>query len=53
MPRTIRFMSQVRKQFDFKKLTTHYFNFKDLDKAMDLACHDKEHAMKVMLTFDD
>lgn len=53
MPRTIRFMSQVRKKFDFKKLTTHYFNFKDLDKAMDLACHDKINAMKVMLMFDE
>lgn len=53
MPRTIRFMSQVRKQFDFKKLTTHYYNFKDLNKAMDTACHDKEHALKVMLLFDE
>lgn len=53
MPRTIRFMSQVRKQFDFKKLTTHYFRFSELAQAMDTACHDKEHALKVMLTFND
>lgn len=53
MPRTIRFMSQVRKKFDFKKLTTHYFDFKDLDKAMDVACHDKQNAIKVMLTFPE
>ena len=53
MPRTIRFMSQVRKKFDFKKLTTHYFDFKDLEQAMDVACHDKQHAIKVMLTFPD
>ena len=46
-------MSQVRKRFDFKKLTTHYFKFEDLDKAMHTACHDKVNAMKVMLTFGD
>jgi len=53
MPRTIRFMSQLRKQFSFEELTTHYFNFKELDKAVDVACHDKINAMKVMITFDD
>ena len=53
MPRTIRFMSQVRKKFDFKKLTTHYYPFRELDQAMKTACEDKEHAVKVMLTFDD
>jgi L-iditol 2-dehydrogenase len=52
MPRTIRFMSQLRKQYSFEKLTTHYFKFADLQKGLDIACHDKENAMKVMITFD-
>lgn len=50
-PRTIRFMSQIRDTFDFKKLTTHYFDFKDIDKAFDVAMHNKKEAIKVMLTF--
>ena len=52
MPRTIRFMSQVRKQFSFEKLTTDYFDFADLHKAMDKACNDKKNVIKVMITFD-
>ncbi len=52
MPRTIRFMSQVRKNFSFEKLTTDYFDFSELDKAMSKACHDKKNVIKVMLTFD-
>ena len=52
MPRTIRFMSQVRKKFSFEKLTTDYFNFADLHKAMDKACNDKKNVIKVMIIFD-
>ena len=50
-PRTIRFMSQIRDKVDFKKLTTHYFDFSEIDKAFDVAMHDKKGAIKVMLTF--
>lgn len=53
MPRTIRFMSQVRKQYSFEELTTDYYKFEDLQKAIDRACNDKKNIMKVMLTFDD
>jgi len=52
-PRTIRFMSTIKDKYDFKALITHRFNFKDLDKAMDMACNHKDIARKVMLTFDD
>lgn len=52
-PRTIRFMSKIKDQYDFAALNTHHFNFKDLDKAMDMACNHKDIARKVMLTFDD
>ena len=51
-PRTIRFMNQVRKQFSFEELTTHYFDFKDINAAFDMAVHNKEKALKVMLMFD-
>jgi len=53
MPRTIRFMNKVRKYYNFEDLVTHYYNFRDLFKAVDVACHQKDSAMKVMLTFDD
>jgi L-iditol 2-dehydrogenase len=52
MPRTIRFMNQLRKQYSFEKLTTHYFKFADLQNALNVACHDKVGALKVVLTFD-
>jgi L-iditol 2-dehydrogenase len=52
-PRTIRFMSSIKDKYDFAALNTHHFNFKDLDKAMDMACNHKDIARKVMLTFDD
>ena len=29
------------------------FDKPTLNKAMDTACHDKEHALKVMLLFDE
>lgn len=51
-PRTIRFMSSIKDKYDFAALNTHHFNFKDLDKAMDMACHHKDIARKVMLTFE-
>lgn len=50
-PRTIRFMSRIKDNYDFKALNSHYFKFEDLDKAMDMACNHKDIARKVMLTF--
>jgi threonine dehydrogenase-like Zn-dependent dehydrogenase len=52
-PRTIRFMSQIRDKYDFKDLTTHYFNFEDIHKAFDVAMHSKQEAIKVMLLFGE
>ncbi len=52
-PKTIRFMSQIKDKYDFAALNTHHFDFKDLDKAMDMAVHHKDIARKVMLTFED
>lgn len=52
-PRTIRFMSRIKDNYDFAALNTHHYNFMDLDKAMDMACNHKDIARKVMLTFDD
>lgn len=52
-PRTIRFMSAIKDQYDFAALNTHHFHFKDLDKAMDMACNHKDIARKAMLTFDE
>jgi L-iditol 2-dehydrogenase len=51
-PRTIRFLSRIKDNYDFAALNTHHFNFKDIHKAFDIACHDKANARKVMLTFD-
>ncbi|HHX36996.1 MAG TPA: alcohol dehydrogenase catalytic domain-containing protein [Clostridiaceae bacterium] len=53
MQRTIRFLNQIKDQYDFSELTTHHIPFKDLDKAMDLAINHPEEAFKVMLTFDE
>jgi len=52
-PRTIRFMSRIKDQYDFAALNSHHYDFFELDKAMDLACHHKDIARKVMLTFKD
>ena len=52
LPRTIKFLSRIKDKYDFDALNTHYFKFQDLHKAFDVACHDKENARKVMLTFD-
>lgn len=52
-PRTIRFMSRIKDQYDFAALNTHHFNFKDINEAFEFACHHKDVARKVMLTFDD
>jgi L-iditol 2-dehydrogenase len=49
--RTIRFMRAIKDRFDFAALNTHHFPFSDLHKAMDTAVHNKEEALKVMLTF--
>jgi L-iditol 2-dehydrogenase len=51
-PRTIRFMSAIKDKYDFKALNSHHFKFEDLHKAMDIACHHKDIARKVMLMFD-
>ncbi len=50
--RTIRFMDRIRNRYDFSALNTHHYNFKDLHKAMDVAVHNKDSALKVMLNFD-
>lgn len=51
-PRTIRFLSKIKDTYDFAALNTHHFHFKDLKEAMEFACHHKDIARKVMLTFD-
>jgi L-iditol 2-dehydrogenase len=51
-PRTIRFMNKIRDKYNFKDLTSHYFKFEQIDKAFDVAVHDKKKALKVMLMFD-
>jgi L-iditol 2-dehydrogenase len=53
LPRTIRFMSKIKDKYDFAALNTHHFNFKDINKAIEFACHNKDIARKVMITFDD
>ena len=49
--RTIRFMSAIQDRFDFAALNTHHFPFSDLHAAFEVARHNKEEALKVMLTF--
>ena len=51
MERTIRFLSRIKDRYDFDGLNSHYIPFKDLSKAMDIACKEKANAFKVMLTF--
>lgn len=50
--RTIRFMSRIRDKYDFAVLNTHYFDFSQIHEAFDVAMHNKEEALKVMLKFD-
>ena len=50
--RTIRFMDRIYDKYDFAALNSHHYNFSDLQKAMDVAIHEKANAMKVMLNFD-
>ncbi len=50
--RTIRFMSAIKDKYDFEALNTHYFDFENLQKAIDTAIHEKDNAFKVMLKFD-
>ena len=52
-PRTIRFLSRIKDRYDFKALNSHYFDFFQLDAAMDMACNHKDIARKVMLTFPE
>ncbi len=49
--RTIRFMSAIKDQYDFAGLNTHHFLFSDLHQAFDVAVHNKDEALKVMLTY--
>lgn len=49
--RTIRFMSVVKKQYDFAALNTHYYPFDQIHEAFDVACKLKSDAFKVMLDF--
>ncbi len=50
--RTIRFMNRIKDRYDFEGLNTHYFPFDKLYEAFDVAIHNKEEALKVMLTFE-
>ncbi len=52
MPRTIKFLSRIKNNYDFRALNTHRFSFSDIHKAFDVACHDKANARKVMIKFD-
>jgi threonine dehydrogenase-like Zn-dependent dehydrogenase len=49
--RTIRFMSSIKDRYDFAGLNTHNFPFSDLHHAFDVARHNKEEALKVILTY--
>jgi threonine dehydrogenase-like Zn-dependent dehydrogenase len=49
--RTIRFMSRIRDKYDFKALNTHYYDFSRIHEAFEMAIHNKEAALKVMLKF--
>ena len=51
LERTIRFMSRMDEKYDFEALCTHFFPFDKLQEAMEVAVHEKAHAIKVMLTF--
>lgn len=49
--RTIRFIDAIKDKYDFASLNTHHVPFVELQKAMDIARHEKKTAFKVMLTF--
>ena len=51
LPRTIRFLANLKDMYDFEGLNSHHFKFDKLLDAFDVACHDKANAMKVMITF--
>lgn len=53
LPRTIKFLSRMKDNYDFDALNTHYFKFDQLHDAFDVAINDKENALKVMITFDE
>jgi len=52
LPRTIKFMDRIRKDFNFTDLISHRYPFEDIDRAMEKAIEDKAGAFKVMLTFE-
>lgn len=49
LPRTIRFMDQVRDEVDFEGLISHRYDFSELDIAFDKAVNEKAEALKVMV----
>jgi L-iditol 2-dehydrogenase len=51
-PKTIRFMSQARKQIDYSQIITHRFPFAQLLDAFKFAEEKKDEAIKVMIGFD-
>ncbi len=53
MPRTISFMNKVRSRWSFEELTTSLYKFEDINKAFDVARHNKAEEIKVMLTFNE
>lgn len=52
LPRTIKFLSKIKDDYDFAALNTHFFTFDKIHDAFDVAIHDKANARKVMITFD-
>lgn len=51
LPRSIKMLSRIRDDYDFKALNSHYFDFGRIHDAFDVACHQKSRARKVMITF--
>lgn len=52
-PRTIRFMSRIKDKYDWAGLNSHHYDFSQLNEAVEFACHNKDIARKVMITFPD
>jgi threonine dehydrogenase-like Zn-dependent dehydrogenase len=52
MPRTIKFMSRVRDEFDMTKLISHRYPFEQIHEAFKTAIEQPQQALKVMLHLD-
>lgn len=51
--KTIKFMSRIKDEIDFKKFITAYYKLGDIQSAFDMAIEHKDKAVKVMITMDD